>query len=456
MKRRAWLWAALALGACDPSARNGLTPFPSDGVAGFGKAALVEVCIGSARAVPGGAAALCVPSGAEPLSCVGDGECAGAERCQCGRCIVRACDEGSVCPAGEACRGGRCARSCTEDSGCAAGEVCNGGGCTRKCTADSACRRGETCDFFGVCSAQACAEASSCGSGYSCEPVALDADVREPAIVTSGDEDFLFFELRRKDGSAIYRGRFDDPLHVTADPAEPVLEPPSGETRVGAPSPLATDDRIDLFVSVGDGAALGIARSKNGGGTFSWLDSAALTPEQTWESGSVGSPGAFARDGETYVFYEGGPGRGIGLAKRSGDKLERTAKAPLLMPGALEDASFWRSVQTIGSPVAFTAGGTVRLYVAARGIEGGTAMTQSGPVPPSLNDSIGLLATTDLESFERYPTGPVLLTISGLFGSLGEREPALRLTDEGADIYFVATDASGTLSAGLSRASTVR
>lgn len=122
----------------------------------------------------------------------------------------------------------------------------------------------------------------------------------------------------------------------------------------------------------------------------------------------------------------------------------------------LEDATFWRSVKAIGSPFALVDGSSVRVYVTANGIEAGTAVTEAGPVAPQPNDSIGLFATLDLATFDRYPTGPVFATIAGLFGSLGEREPALRRTSAGADLYFVATDAAGSSSSGLSIASTVR
>ncbi len=433
-----------------------MPPFPSDGVAGFGKAALVDVCIGPARAVPGGAAALCVPEGASPAECTADAECSRPERCQCGRCVVGACSAGTVCPAGEACRGGRCTVACVEDGQCAAGEICNGGGCARPCEEDAECRRGELCDFFGTCAAKACSPEVACGSGYTCEPVAIDGDVREPAVTEIAGEPIAFFELRSGAGSAVYRARFDGAGKLTADPKAPVLAPPPGGTRVGAPSAIAREDRVDLFVAVGDGASIGLALSGDEGRSFTWSSDAVLVPEAAWEAGFVGSPAAFERDGETYVLYEGGPGFGIGLAKAGSSGLARVGEEPALVPEDLEDASFWRAVQSIGSPFALVDGDIVRVYVTARGIEQGTATTQSGPVPGEPNDSIGLFATRDLQAFDRFPTGPVFTTLSGLFGARGEREPTVRLTNEGAELFFVATDAAGTVPAGLSRASTVR
>ena len=447
---------AVALAGCDAAPGAGLAPFPSDGVSGFGKPALVDVCIGSARVVPGEATAVCVPDGAAFAACASDLECEGAERCLCGRCFVRACDEGTVCPAGEACRGGRCTPGCTQDSDCEPGETCSGGGCALPCEADADCRRGEVCDFFGTCAAEPCSPITACGAGYTCEPVTVSGEVREPAISLVGAEPIAFFELRSPTGSAVYRARFEDALHLVADPETPVLAPPAGGSRVGAPSPIVAGDQVDLLVAVEDGAAIGLARSTDAGRSFAWISETILTPAEPWEAGSIGSPAAFERDGRAHFFYEGGPGAGIGLAALDGPAAERLAAGPVLRPADLEDASFWRSVQSIGSPFALVSGGAVRVYVTARGTEGGTATTPAGSVPPEPNDSIGMLATTDLASFDRYPGGPVFATVSGLFGAIGEREPAVVLTGEGAELYFVATDASGAEVSGLSRASTVK
>jgi len=406
--------------------------------------------------VPGGAAAVCVPDGTEARTCASDTECSGIERCQCGRCIVQACDAGTVCPAGQACRGGRCTGGCTQDTECDGGDICNGGGCTHPCNGDGDCLHGEVCDFLGVCAAQACGPDASCGAGSTCEPLAVDGDVREPTFATVGDETFLFFELRSRDSSAVYRARIDTPLHLTADPETPVLSPPDGHTRVGAPSALVREGTVELIVAVGSGDSLGLATSSDGGRTFSWTSDTALVAAEPWENGWIGAPAVFEREGTTLVLYEGGPGAGIGLAMAQDGVLTRLSPAPVLTAADLEDASFWRSMQSIGSPFVLLTGDTTRVYVNARGIEAGTAVTQSGPVAPVLNDSVGLFATTDLDSFDRFPTGPIYSATSGLFGSLGEREPAIRITDDGADLYFVATDASGAQSTGLSRASTVR
>jgi hypothetical protein len=445
-----------AIATCDSDPGGGITPFPSDGVAGFGEAAPVDVCIGTARVVPGAAASVCLPAGRALAGCLSDDQCAAPEKCQCGRCVVEACDAATVCPSGEACRGGRCTTACTRDQDCASGEKCSGGGCTRACSGDAECHGGEVCDFLGTCSVKACSDVSPCGGGYTCETVALDADVREPTVATVAGGDVVFFELRTPDGSAVYRARIDGPLHLTADPATPVLSAPAGEKRAGAPSAIAHDSHVDLFVEVGEGKAIGLAKSDDGGRTFAWAEAKLLTPSETWENGAIGSPGAFERGGATYVLYEGGAGAGIGLAKLDGGALARVSAAPVLRPADLEDASFWRSVKAIGTPFALVSGDVVRVYVTGHGIETGNAVSASGVVPAAPNDSIGLFATLDLATFDRYPTGAVFGTIAGLTGSLGEREPAARATASGADLYFVATDASGAASSGLARATTVR
>ena len=446
-------------GCAEPGA--GLDPFPGDGISAYGPAAAVDVCIGSAHAIPGGAASLCMAAGTAALACDADSACDAPERCLCGRCIVRACDTGSVCPSGEACRGGRCTRSCTTDPDCDPGEACSGGGCTHACDADTDCHRGEICGFLGTCEATPCGPAVACGAGQTCEPVAIDGDVREPSVVTLGDTDVFFFELRSAEGSSIYRATARDPLHFKADPPTPVLVADAPGTRVGAPSAVARGGEgegsaVDLFVSLEGGASIGLATSGDGGRTFKWVGTTLLTPSEPWEKGAVGSPGAFERDGTTFVFYEGGAGAGIGLAKLQGDVLERVSSAPVMRPSDLEDATFWRSVKALGTPFAQVEGSAIRVFVTANGIEAGTAVTEAGPVPAQPNDSIGIFATLDLATFDRYPTGPVYQTTGGLFGSLGEREPAVRRTAAGADLYFVATDASGAASSGLSAASTQR
>lgn len=460
MRRPAGAWAlvvaACALSACEPPGA-GLDPFPGDGVSAFGPSAPVSVCIGSVRAIPGGAASLCIADSTSKLACEADSDCPSPEVCQCGRCLVQACDPSTVCPSGEACRSGRCAKTCVADAECGAGQICTGGGCTKACDADSDCHRGEVCGFQGTCESTACGPMVACGAGQSCEPVAKDGDVREPSVIRVGEQDVLFFELRGEQGSSIYRAVAKDPLHFKADPETPVLVPGGSAKDVRAPSALVdSDGSVSLFVAVGAGESIGLATSKDGGRTFQWTNENALLPAAPWEKGVIGSPGAVIRSGVRFVFYEGGNGAGIGLAKLTDGALVRVATEPVMRPVDLEDAVFWRSVKSIGAPFALADGPAVRVYVTANGIEAGGATTENGPVAPQPNDSIGLFATFDLTTFDRYPTGPVFATEGGLFGSLGEREPSVHLTSDGATMYFIATNPSGAVSSGLAAASTVR
>ncbi|MBK8256373.1 MAG: hypothetical protein IPK82_27350 [Polyangiaceae bacterium] len=456
MKRFAFICSlsALTLG-CEIDPGTGLEPYPSDGVSGFGKSLFVDVCIGPARVSPSGETALCTLDATPHLACSQDVDCPGIERCLCGRCIVRACDGSSVCPTGEACRGGRCTIACTADSECEPGETCSGGGCSRPCQADGECHRGELCDLFGTCSSQACSAGAACGGGTSCEPITIPGEVREPDVVTVNGERVAFFEVKTASESSIYRGLLTDMVLLTADPVEPVLAAPAGQTRVGAPSAVVDGDRVELFVAQNDGESIGHAISSDGGRSFSWADGK-LTATASWESGRVGSPGAFVWEGQTYLFYEGGIGEGIGLVLVENGGFERVSLEPVIRPIDLEDASFWRSVERVGTPSARVVGGTVRVYVTGRGIDTGDAQTPGGTVAPEVNDSVGMFASFDGEVFDRYPTGPVYSSIAGLLGSLGEREPSVDIGENGADLYFVSTDASGQKTSGLAHASSVK
>ena len=72
--------------------------------------------------------------------------------------------------------------------------------------------------------------------------------------------------------------------------------------------------------------------------------------------------------------------------------------------------------------------------------------------PAEVNDSIGMVATTDVAKFDRYPNGPVFAEVANLRAYLGEREAAVQLGPGGASIAFVSTDASGSNENGLARA----
>ena len=208
-----------------------------------------------------------------------------------------------------------------------------------------------------------------------------------------------------------------------------------------------------LFFATG-GAAIARALSTDGGRTFARDALPILVAESAWEKGSVGSPAAVVRDGETLLFYEGGPRAGIGLARvDAAGHAARVGDHPVIAPADVDDPAFWRGVTEVGAPYAVVAGDAVRVYFTARGIEGLDATAGDAALPADANDSIGLMTTRDLARFEAHPGGPVFARVANLRAYLGEREAAVRLVEGGpAEIVFVATDSAGKIVSGLARA----
>lgn len=458
MVRRTWL-LAITLPCCGlvPSSDTAV-PFPSDGVAGFGDADPIEVCLGSALVVaPGadvGAGAVCVAEGAVARACTSSDACEGIERCVCGRCIVVACEGGTACGEGRICRDKRCTTACTTASDCPVGEVCNAGGCTRTCHADGECHFGERCDALDdTCVARVCSEATPCGAGRRCEAVTVAGELHEPEVTAIGGEAVAYVELRRGGAAgAIYRARIDEPTRWTAEPTEPVIGAEGGES-AGAPSVLVDGDRVDVYFGLGDGLAIARASSTDGGKSFVRDAAPLLTPSATWEKGWIGSPAVVRFEGVTYLLYEGGRRAGIGLSRVDGGAATRVVEAPIVTPASVRDRLFWHDVTEVGAPYAVVVGEILRVYFTGRGAEGSDAIVAGASVPADANDSIGLVASLDARSFALYPAGPVLARVTNLRTYLGEREAAVRLLPEGgASITFVAADASGKSPTGLARA----
>jgi hypothetical protein len=441
------------LPAPDPAA-----PWPTDGVAGFGASEPIELCLGTARVVApqasSGAGSVCVGAGAVARACTADAACDGIERCVCGRCIVEACLGGAACSDGRVCRDKRCTVGCAADADCAPGEACNAGGCARKCGGDGDCHHGERCDALGdVCVAKLCGPATPCGPGVTCEAESVTGELHEPELVTIGGSSVAYVELRTPPtmgasaSSAIYRARIDHPTRWTADPGTPVL------ADAGAPSVLVDGSRVELYFAAVDGASIGHAVSTDGGLTFTRDAAPVLVPAVAWEQGWVGSPAAVRWNGATLLFYEGGPRAGIGQARVDGGVATRASDAPVVTAAGIEDPLFWRQVTEVGAPYALVAGDAVRVYFTGRGAEGSDALVGDVTMPADVNDSIGLVASLDGKAFSAYPTGPVFARLTNLRAFLGEREAAVRLIEGGgAEITFVAADASGQSESGLGRA----
>jgi hypothetical protein len=460
MVRRAF-WLAVAAAGCGllPTSDT-LTPFPADGVAGFGDSEPIEVCLGSARVVAvsasTGADAVCVPQGASGKACTSNDSCAGLERCVCGRCIVEACNGGNTCGEDRVCRDKRCTIACTADADCQQGEVCNAGGCARPCGGDGDCHFGERCDALGnTCVAKLCSEAQPCGGGQRCEPISFPGELHEPEIATIGGSAVAYVEIRTTGAgasSSIYRARIAEPSRWTIEPTDPVIAANMGQS-AGGPSALVDGDRVELYFGLGDGAAIAHAVSTDGGKTFARDAAPVLTASAGWENGWIGSPAIVRFDGATYLFYEGGPRAGIGLAKVDGGSATRVSDAPVVTPAMVQDPLLWRDVTEVREPYAVVAGSALRVYFTGRGVEGSDAIIADAAVPADPNDSIGMAATIDVKKWQLYPDGPVLARVTNLRTFLGEREAAVRLFEGGgAEITYVAADASGKTESGLAHA----
>lgn len=426
---------------------------PADGVGAFGAATPVEVCLGTARivapAAATGAEALCVPEARAAQACAADAECAGIERCVCGRCVVQACQGAGSCGGQEVCRARRCTRGCAADVDCEAGERCVSGGCARRCDGDGDCHHGERCDALDdVCTASLCGGGGTCGAGSRCEAVARVGELHEPTFL--GDEPVAFVELRKGSGAAVHRALVEAPGRWRLDPQEPVVSI-AGEA-LGAPSAIRRGDRIELYVAAQSPPRLVRASSSDGGESFTIDIDPVLTPAEAWEGGWVGSPAAFDFEGTTHLFYEGGPRAGIGLARLGEGLAARVETNAVLAPADVNDPLFWRGVTEVGAPHALLVNGAVRLFFTGRGAEGTDATSPEGPLPADRNDSIGLATTRDLASYSLFPAGPVFARLVNLRAYLGEREAAVRISPEGAEVVFVSTNASGASVSGLFRA----
>ncbi|APR82028.1 Hypothetical protein A7982_07377 [Minicystis rosea] len=435
-------------------------PFPSDGVAGFGEAEPIEVCLGAARVVAPGASneagAVCVPEGAAGNGCSSNDSCEGIERCVCGRCIVEVCQSGSTCGDGRVCRDKRCTLACAADGDCPSGEACAAGGCARTCQGDTDCHFGERCDALAnTCVAKPCSEAMACGSGRRCESIAVAGELHEPEVVTVGGAEVAYVEMRfagASAGSAIYRAAIEAKTRWTMDPEAPVIPAENGE-RAGAPSVLVDGDRVEMYFAIGEGAGIARATSTDGGKSFVREAAPVLVPGAAWENGWIGSPAVVRFEGATYLLYEGGPRAGIGLARVDGSGAQRVSDEPIVTPASVRDPLFWREVTEVGAPYAMVAGGALRVYFTGRGVEGNDALVGDAPAPADPNDSIGLAASLDARAFAQSPTGPVFARLTNLRTYLGEREASVRIVDgSGASITFVATDATGQSVSGLARA----
>ncbi|MCA9524350.1 MAG: hypothetical protein KC609_25455 [Myxococcales bacterium] len=170
----------------------------------------------------------------------------------------------------------------------------------------------------------------------------------------------MWFAATRDGETAIYVATSDDGLRFVAEPT-PLLRPSADwhGTSLAAPSIVRRSGGFELYLEANDGTA--IARASSLDGTAFVLEPApVLSPGLDWEEGRVASPSAVLDGERLLLFYEGGQGKGIGLALSEGGAAFVKSPQPLLAPSGDEgrwDTTFIgtprviRVVQVTGRPI---------------------------------------------------------------------------------------------------------
>ena len=270
------------------------------------------------------------------------------------------------------------------------------------------------------------------------------ATISEPAALS--ESDFRYVQMSVPGGvPSIYRAVETSSKIWVAAPEEAIVEFPTGAS---APFVWREGGGVAVYFASSDGASIQRAWSPDGA-SFGAAETALVAETAGWEKGWVGSPSVIEFAGEQLLFYEGGPGGGIGIARldAAGTGAERLQEHAAIDPSRVEDPLFWRSVQSVSTPHAVVVGDAVRIYFTAFGAEGNAAVQGDEFLPAAINDSIGLVTTRDLIHFEPFPTGPIYARRASIRAYLGEREPHLFFSDEGVRLYFRAT--AGKVNSGL-------
>ena len=324
------------------------------------------------------------------------------------------------------------------------------GGCARRCAGDGDCHAGERCDALDdVCATSLCGGGGTCGGTRECEAVAEVGELGEPTFF--GDEPRAFFSLARGAEEAIFAAEIASPERWAVAGEAPIVTI-AGEARISAPAVVRRGKTIELYAEAGDPPRIVRALSTDEGASFSMDADPFLAASEPWEAGAVGSPSAFDFEGRSYLFYEGGAGAGIGLVEIAAGVAKRLGPGPVIAAADVEDPVFWRGITRVSAPFAWVSGGVVRLAFTARGVEGFSAEGPAGSLPPDVNDSIGLAATSDLKTYSFFPTGPMYARLVNLRAYLGEREASVRISASGAEMVFVSSNASGEDVTGIYRA----
>jgi hypothetical protein len=214
---------------------------------------------------------------------------------------VRACDTGSVCPSGEACRGGRCTRVVHHRPRLRSRRDVQ----RRRLHPRLRRRHGlpPRRDLRlprHVRGHPRAAPPSRAAPGRRASPSRSTATCASPPSSRSATRTSSSSSCAPPKGSSIYRATARDPLHFKADPPTPVLVADAPGTRVGAPSAVARGggeggeggSAVDLFVALEGGASIGLATSSDGGRTFTWVGTTLLTPSEPWEKARSRAPRA--------------------------------------------------------------------------------------------------------------------------------------------------------------------
>lgn len=444
------LWASCGFGPNDnfTGARQatGIAPW-----ADLGGANLCEkpALLGPADSTPVG---FCVPDGTEPRACTQDPDCRPRERCVCGRCTVQYCDSAAGCGKDLSCdfTNKRCARKCSKAARCPKGQTCRRGYCTSKCESSADCSAGELCSpTIKRCVVSACTGDERCLRGEEhCAIQRVPADVREPTLLaglTPALEAVMFVERRSATGAGIHRAVSRDGLSWTLDPAAPVLAAAPGEPPLGAPSVVETGAELVMFFAIG-GAQIGRATSPDG---VRWTRDAqpVLGAEQPWEAGAVHAPGAALTSRGLFLFYEGGEGAGIGLARSDdqGRTFRRVSPEPVLTPARIVDPVLWRFVTKVRSPFArvdrdVLGDEVLGLWFSAEGAESSSTEELGVVKPPVANFSIGYAAWNvslgEGPALEAYPYNPVFDRVLTFLQHLHEGAPAVTRLASGSYVML--------------------
>ena len=404
-------------------------PFPSDGVAAFGDASPIELCLGTARVVSprrvGRRGAVCVPARARTAPpCSTDAACDGHRALRVRALHRRGVPGRARARRGRVCRDKRCTTVCAVDADCADGRDVRRGRLRARLLERRACHYGERCDpLFDVCVAKLCSAAMPCAPGETCEAESVAGELHEPEVVTVGGATVAYVELRS-------RGR----------------GPSSRSTARGSTARRRwTADPVDA------GARRGGARGRALGARATGRGRAVLRDRRREGDRPCGlvrrrahlhaRRGAGARRRRRLGGRAGSdrPRRCASTARRCSST--RAARAPASAWRASTRAAtrcarrrradrsaprrpiplFWRDVDRGRRALRRRRGRRAARVLHGARDRGQRRDRRRRACPPTPNDSIGLVSSCDGVHSDAHPGGPVFARVTNLRAYLGER-----------------------------------